>query len=855
MKNRIAWITALVVAAFASVAGAQTITAVYTDYSLSGVPTKLNITGTAFCTASTCSTKPPVVRLAGLTMAISGASPTGIGVPLTGQPDGDYMLSVTPSGKSAINYAFTLKSKTGGATGPQGPAGPAGPMGPAGSPGLPGLPGPPGPAGAKGDIGATGAPGVAGTPGAKGDKGDKGDAGEGFTFVGAWNVSTTYAINQVVTAGGSTYLALVENTAVDPVTDTGTTWTLLAAKGADGAKGDTGPAGSAGAVGPMGPPGVPGTNGLDGSPGAPGAQGLKGDKGDMGLQGPPGPSLEQWSSTSIYSAGALVYTNTDPFGRDRLCAYYALNQNSDKDPRENSASVANSPWAAIDDTCQTGSAPPPPSAGYTLGGLISGLAASTGVTVALTVDGNVLTSRLATNGPYTLPRRVALGSTYLLEITTQPSGGNCSIANPSGMVNGAVSNITITCGVLSADLTRLELYNTATKAAVGYPRQFAVNGVAANGTRTDLTTVANWTSSDSSIATVGVNTGRIIGVASGSVSISVAYGGLSATVPLEVVAVPVVTTFAGGPGGFADGQGTAAKFNYPTGMAVDKSGNLYVADAGNGAIRKIDIASGAVTTLIASSVMAGSQNQNLFSTPILWPHGLVIDSVGNIYVAERDGNRIRKISISGSMVTDEIIAGTGQPGLADSTQGASDGAGVQFSRPLGLAIDKDDNIFIADTGNSVIRKMTPQGKTITFAGSGSPETQDGIGAAASFLGLSAIGTDSVGNLYAVNGYFLRKITPEAVVTTMATGLPFYSFAADAGSSLYMTHWGSVFRLDIYDPSRTANVFAGSGIGLKNGPASEAQFNWEIWGMATDNAGNLFLSDSGNHVIRKISPIQ
>ena len=179
MNKQIAWIVALALAGFCSAAQAQTITAVYTTYSDTGVPIKLHITGTAFCTASTCKTKPPVVRLGGNTVAISGASPTGIGIPLTGVfADGDYMLSVTPPGKSAINYAFTLKGNTGGgATGPQGPAGPQGPKGDTGSPGLPGLPGQQGLQGPKGDTGAAGAPGSAGAPGAKGDKGDTGAQG------------------------------------------------------------------------------------------------------------------------------------------------------------------------------------------------------------------------------------------------------------------------------------------------------------------------------------------------------------------------------------------------------------------------------------------------------------------------------------------------------------------------------------------------------------------------------------------------------------------------------------------------------------------------------------------------------
>ncbi len=293
MNKQIAWIAALAFAVFGSAAEAQTITAVYTTYSSTGVPTKLDITGTAFCSASTCATKPPVVRLGGNTVAISGASPTGIGIPLTGVfADGDYMLSVTPPGKSAINYAFTLKSKTGGgATGPQGPIGPQGPKGDTGSPGLPGLPGQQGPAGPKGDTGAAGANGSAGAPGAKGDKGATGLAGDGFVFKGAWSVTTAYVSRDVVTANGSTYVAVAPNTGLDPVVDvanSGGNWALLAARGADGAVGADGKDGAPGPQGPAGSDGAQGIQGLQGLPGVVGADGAQGPQGPIGLQGPKG---------------------------------------------------------------------------------------------------------------------------------------------------------------------------------------------------------------------------------------------------------------------------------------------------------------------------------------------------------------------------------------------------------------------------------------------------------------------------------------------------------------------------------------------------------------------------------------
>ena len=181
MKKKIECMAVLFLAVFAPVVAAQTITAVYTTYSSTGVPTKLDITGTAFCTSTSttsCGTKPPVVKLGGNTVAISGSSPTGIGVPLTGVfADGDYLLSVTPSGKTAITYAFTLKSKTGGATGPQGPAGPVGPSGAPGLQGPKGETGAVGADGAPGSVGATGSQGPMGLQGLKGDKGDAGTAG------------------------------------------------------------------------------------------------------------------------------------------------------------------------------------------------------------------------------------------------------------------------------------------------------------------------------------------------------------------------------------------------------------------------------------------------------------------------------------------------------------------------------------------------------------------------------------------------------------------------------------------------------------------------------------------------------
>jgi streptogramin lyase len=145
----------------------------------------------------------------------------------------------------------------------------------------------------------------------------------------------------------------------------------------------------------------------------------------------------------------------------------------------------------------------------------------------------------------------------------------------------------------------------------------------------------------------------------------------------------VVTTLAGsGTDGYADGIGTAARFNHPTGVAVDTAGNVYVTDAINNRIRKISPA-GVVTTLVGTAAH---------------PFGVAVDNVGNVYVAEEYGNgSIQKISFAGVVTT---LAGSGTQGFADGT-----GTAAQFNHPRGIAVDSVGNVYVADSGNNRIRKI------------------------------------------------------------------------------------------------------------------------------------------------------
>jgi sugar lactone lactonase YvrE len=566
--------------------------------------------------------------------------------------------------------------------------------------------------------------------------------------------------------------------------------------------------------------------------------------------GPPGPSFAEWSSTDIYSAGALVYTNTDPFGRDRFCAYYAVNQNSDKDPRENSASVANSAWAAIDDACQTGSAPPPPGAGYTLGGTLSGLAGATSVTLSLTVDGTVTTSILNTNGSFTLPRRVSLGSTYAVSITAQPVGGTCTTANSSGTVSGAVSNITVSCGVVSADIQRLEIYNNSPTAPIGYPRQFAVNGVAANGSRTDLTLAAVWSSSDSSIANVNTGNGQVTGIAVGTATISASYGGLSVGVDVSVISVPIVTTYAGsGRAGSADAAGQFADFNYPNSLAIDSNGLIYVTDMYNHTIRRINPTTAMVETVAGSPGSAGYVDGPGPEARFTYPTGLEFDSAGSLYVS--DSTSVRKVTIAGGALTVTTLAGGGEGGYVDSPDGANNGSGVKFSSPVDIAIDRNGNLFVTDNANAVIRKILPSGVTSTFAGSGFRDYLDGIGKGARFNTPWKISKDSADNLYVsdVGNATIRKITPDGLVTSVPNTYGAVGVLISRNGALYFTN--RCF-FNFRELQTNTGSYIGRGCGYSNGAGGEVQWGDTPQDIAEDSTGNLYVTDP-NNVIRKISP--
>jgi sugar lactone lactonase YvrE len=203
-----------------------------------------------------------------------------------------------------------------------------------------------------------------------------------------------------------------------------------------------------------------------------------------------------------------------------------------------------------------------------------------------------------------------------------------------------------------------------------------------------------------------------------------------------------VTTFAGstdGDSGFADGTGTNALFNFPIGIRIDADDNLFVTEAGNNAIRKINQA-GEVTTIAGSlDGTAGFVNGQGTNAQFNQPNDVHFDGKGNIYVADFGNNVIRKIGPTGWVTT---LAGNGNAGYVDAA-----GVNAQFNGPTSVAVDQNGFIYVTDYNNNVIRKVSPIGVVSTLAGTTGGGSADGLGASAGFVQPSGIQIDAIGHLY------------------------------------------------------------------------------------------------------------
>ena len=207
----------------------------------------------------------------------------------------------------------------------------------------------------------------------------------------------------------------------------------------------------------------------------------------------------------------------------------------------------------------------------------------------------------------------------------------------------------------------------------------------------------------------------------------------------KVTAAGVVTTLAGtGVPGYRDGSATAARFNAPPGVALDGAGILYVADQNNHVIRKIT-PTGVVSTLAGTAGTAGFADGAGTAAQFNSPTGVAVDAAGTLYVADRFNNRIRKITPAGGVTT---LAGSNSPGYIDGP-----GLSASFKGPFGVAVDAGGAVYVADSDNNVIRKITAAGDVSTLAGSGTAGYVDGTGTAAKFNTPTGVAVDRAGVVY------------------------------------------------------------------------------------------------------------
>jgi len=230
----------------------------------------------------------------------------------------------------------------------------------------------------------------------------------------------------------------------------------------------------------------------------------------------------------------------------------------------------------------------------------------------------------------------------------------------------------------------------------------------------------------------------------------------------EITPAGLVSTLAGTSdttGAIINGAAATATFNDPVGVALDASNNVLVADAANSLIRKIT--TGGIVSIFAGVVDTSTTSGTTPLSLLLNPTGVTVDGTGNVFVAGYLSNTILEASPAGTL---NIFAGTGQPG---ATNGA--GSSASFYLPTSVALDAADNVYVADATNNLIRKITPAGVVSTFAGSGAVGDIDSTGTAASFNGPSGLAVDAAGNVYVADtdNDLIRKITPAGVVSTIA----------------------------------------------------------------------------------------
>jgi len=472
------------------------------------------------------------------------------------------------------------------------------------------------------------------------------------------------------------------------------------------------------------------------------------------------------------------------------------------------------------------------------------------------------------------------GGTPGLGVWSTSNAGIAYVNPTSGLVTGTGGGLgTITYTVSSACGT---LMNTQTVNVNPLPNPGIISGASPivymcnTLSLSDPQTGGTWSSSAPTVATVNTS-GLVSAVSVGNTTISYTFTNSCGTAAAKYqvsASTPIITTIAGTPGVYGysgdGGPATAAKLNFPQFMAVDNSGNIYISDYDNNAVRKINT-SGIITTIAGpgtSSVLGdgGPATAAYLSDPA----GIAVDGAGNVYICDYGNKRIRKINSSGIIST---VAGNGTSGYNGDGIAAT---AAELRYPDAIALDAAGNLYIGDNGNDRIRMVNTAGIISTFCGTGLG-TYNGDGIQATTANISQcdnIHIDAGGNLiFSDEGLNrLRSIAPDGVITTIAgngttgyTGdggpataaeVSPYGIAVDGAGNIYFANGELTVRV-INRATGIISTYAGTNTGGHtgdNGPPNLAELSG-AFDLAFDPNGNLLiLEGSLNMDVRKVAPI-